>query len=451
MASIKMSRTSAISNPHWGERIGLFGCFLFASFAFLGTAPATAGIILFSLAFVGRVADWGRLGRDRLVVLCVVYAGYLLIHSTIFYLTAPSPALASEIARCGWNWAKLLLFIPFAYWAAGREQRVLWLLFMALVGFTLNIFRHIDWAMLDAAFFSTPFGANLPWSAFGMFTGLGILGLAATRGRFWDPSRRRARRWLSVLLWILLFTILAEGLVLSFSRGSWLAFAVASVLLMGAEWRAAARRKRGLNRTSAVGTAALFTLVLGVLVGLNAGSIKDRLAADSGTMDQIAQGQLPAVPQDSAGLRLHAWRFALDKWVERPWFGWGAGSSHYLIEHSGRPELRDSQSWMDHLHNTYLEALVQFGAVGFLLLTLVVWLLVLDSAKECRRGYMPADLCRLFAAAFVFVLVWNIFEYRVVRHDWSFFWLLFAGAAYSFRLRLPLEDARADQGSKAAP
>ncbi|MGA7980716.1 MAG: O-antigen ligase family protein [Chromatiaceae bacterium] len=446
-----MSRTSTISNPDWWERIGLFGCFLFASFAYLGTAPATAGIILFSLAFVGRVADWGRLGRDRLVVLCVIYAGYLLIHSAIFYLTAPSPALASEIARSGWDWAKLLLFIPFGYWAAGREQRVLWLLFMALIGFTLNIFRNIDWATFDAAFFSTRFGANLPANAFGMFTGIGILGLAATRERFWGTGRRGARRWLSLLLWVLLFIILAEGLVLSFSRGSWLAFAVASVLLIAAEWRAAARRKRGPNKTSGVGTAALFTLVLGALVGLNVGSIKDRLAADSGTMKQIEQGQLSAIPPDSAGLRLHVWRFALDKWEERPWFGWGAGSSYYLIEHSERPELRDGQFWLDHLHDTYLEALVQFGAVGFVLLTLVVWLLVLDSAKECRRGFMAADLCRLFAAAFVFVLVWNIFEYRVVRHDWTFFWLLFAGAAYSFRLRLPLEGARADQGSGAAP
>jgi O-antigen ligase len=91
--------------------------------------------------------------------------------------------------------------------------------------------------------------------------------------------------------------------------------------------------------------------------------------------------------------------------------------------------------WLPHLHNTYLEILYQLGLVGLILLAGMVWLLVRGLAAEYRAGRVPGDLCRFLLATLVFVLVWNLFEYRAVRHDWRFFWIVVAGAAYSFHLR----------------
>jgi O-antigen ligase len=450
MASSGISRVLTGRHQDWAQVIGLGGTYLFSLFAFLGTAPATVGTVLLSLAFVSRLSHWRSLAADRLMWLCLAFAVYLSVHSLIFWLTAPSPALGHEIARSGWAWISLLQFIAFAYWVAGREDRVHRLLFLALIGFTLDILRNIDWATFDTAFFSTRFGANLPANAFGMFTGLGILGVVAMRGRFWQHPGPARRRWWWIGLWVLFVLVMGEGLVLSLSRGSWLAFAAAIAVLVVAEWRAGDSKKQG-TRAGLVGAAALFSLILAVLVGLNAGSIKGRLAADSGTIDQIAQGRITAPPADSAGLRLHVWRFGLEKWAERPWFGWGAGSSYYLIEHSGRPDLRDGAFWLDHLHNTYLEILIQLGAVGFGLGSLIVLLLAHGIAQECRAGRMPGNLCRLFAASFVFVLVWNLFEYRVVKHDWTFFWILFAGTAYSFRLRTTRKGEATEPASGRTP
>jgi O-antigen ligase len=450
MASTDISRVFTSRNRDWAQVIGLAGVHLFAFFAFLGTAPATIGTVLFSLAFVSRLSHWRSLAADRLMRLCLAYGGYLLVHSLIFWLKAPSPTLAHEIARSGWDWIGLLQFVPFAYWAAGREDRAQRLLFLALIGFTLDILRNIDWATFNTAFFSTRFGANLPANAFGMYTGLGILGLVAMRGRFWQRRPTGERRWPWIGLWVLCTVVMAEGLALSLSRGSWLAFAVAVVVLLAAEWRAGRSKDQG-SKANVVGAAVVLTLVLAFLVGLNAGSIKGRLAADSGTIDQITQGRISAPPSGSGGLRLHVWRFGLEKWAERPWFGWGAGSSYYLIEHSGRPDLRDGPFWLDHLHNTYLEILVQFGVVGFGLISLMVLLLVLGVAQECRAGRMSGDLCRLFTASVAFVLVWSLFEYRVVKHDWAFFSILFAGTAYSFRLRASRKGDATDPASGPSP
>ena len=94
----------------------------------------------------------------------------------------------------------------------------------------------------------------------------------------------------------------------------------------------------------------------------------------------------------------------------------------------------DNVNWLPHLHNSYAETAVQLGAVGLALAFALLWALVRSSRRECRTGRLPADMCALFAVSLGCVLVWNLFNYRVVRSDWMFFWILFAGGAYSFRL-----------------
>jgi hypothetical protein len=73
-------------------------------------------------------------------------------------------------------------------------------------------------------------------------------------------------------------------------------------------------------------------------------------------------------------------------------------------------------------------------------LATLVWLLMKASAASCRSDDMPGELCRLLAASFVFVLIWNLAAYRFVRHDYGFFWIIFAGTAYSFRLRRLIDN-----------
>jgi hypothetical protein len=70
----------------------------------------------------------------------------------------------------------------------------------------------------------------------------------------------------------------------------------------------------------------------------------------------------------------------------------------------------------------------------------LVSLLVHASWRECRSGRVPAALCRYLLVSLVFVLIWNLFNYRFIRHDGLFFWVIFAGAAYASRLR-SLTDA----------
>jgi O-antigen ligase len=164
--------------------------------------------------------------------------------------------------------------------------------------------------------------------------------------------------------------------------------------------------------------------------------LRDRLLGEGPVIAQVLDGNMDGLQHASIGIRVLSWRFGIEEWRQHPWLGLGSGSSRHRIAASGRPALRMYDLfWIPHLHNTYLETLYQLGVVGLALLTAIVWVLVRGLAVEYRSGRVPRDLGRFLLAALVFALVWNLFEYRAVRHDWRFFWIIFAGAAYSFHLR----------------
>ncbi|UHD18603.1 O-antigen ligase family protein [Thiocapsa bogorovii] len=427
------------------SRAGLFGLYVFAFFALLGITPATVGLILLTLIFLIRFDAWRELARDPVALIALTFGVFVATHSLIAYFLEPTPTLAQAVADNSTDWVKLLLFIPLAYWVAGRPDRVRLVLMLGLAGFTLATFRKIDWATFDAAFFSTRFDAYLPSIAFGMFAGLGALGLLATRRAFWIERDHPWQRWLATTLWAVWLLIMLEGLLLSQSRGSWLGFLGGLAILMLLEWRtrhattATPPRRRWLAIVLGLGA-------LGVILSSQYQTIEMRLTDQTDTLQQVISGDVTGVTSDPVGLRVNALLFTYEKWRERPWFGWGAGTSREWIATSGRPDtLMDNVEWLPHLHNAYAETLFQFGSVGLLLAVALVWALVRATRDACRAGRLPADLCRLFLVTLVFVLIWNLFNYRVVRSDWMVFWILLAGTAYSFRLAQltqPAEDER---------
>lgn len=425
-------------------QIGLLGAYLFSFFAVLGTAPATMAMLLFLVAFLFSVRDWGPLVRDPLFILFLLFSSYVLVHSLVFYLTADEDAVASIIADAAEGWLKPMLVIPFAYWAAGRPDRINRFLLLALLGFTLGLLRKIDWAGLDASFFQTRFEDYLPANAFGLFAALGILGLLALRERFWGDGRGALPRWLRIAAWGLLLAVLAEGLVLSFSRGSWLGFLIAAALLLWLEIQG--RRHRERKSGAVVRTLVVVSLAL-LLISSYWDEIEERVTSDNPAIAQALDGNHENLRNSSIGIRLNAWGYALDEIRQHPWFGQGAGSSGYGMEQSGRPELMmGGEFWLTHLHNSYLEVLYQFGLVGFALLGSIVWALARGGSAEYRAGRIPRELYGFLLAALVLALLWNLVEYRTLRHDWRAFWIIVAGSAYSFHLRTLLAGSTKTAG-----
>ena len=437
--------STLVSSAKPTARLGAAGAYLFAFFSLLGITPATVGLAVLTLAFLADFRQWKALWGEPVIKLSLLFSLYVATHSAIVYLFAGDPARSSAAAEAGADWLKLILFVPFAYWTGAEPKRAPRLMFLALVGFAIGFLRKIDWASFDATFFATRFESYLPAIAFGMYCALGVLGLVAARSAFWSSRRGPISRGMSTALWVLLLLLMAEGLLLSFSRSTWLAFVVALLLLMLLEWRG--RQRAGHNvepaRPVLVASGLLAAAALLTVFGTQYSAVIDRVAQEAPTTLQVLQGDWSEIESDSVGLRAHAWQFAAELWLQRPWFGWGAGSSRTLIAASERPELMmEPGEWLPHLHNSYAELMVQFGAVGIVLMAALVSLLVQASWRECRSGSTSAALCRYLLASLVFVLIWNLFNYRIVRHDGLFFWIVFGGTAYSGRLWRLIEEAR---------
>ncbi|MBC7366965.1 MAG: O-antigen ligase family protein [Undibacterium sp.] len=157
----------------------------------------------------------------------------------------------------------------------------------------------------------------------------------------WWPGIPRAGRLAAGAIagwWIL-------GLVLTVSRGPWLALAVAlsgwPLLRRGKTWR----WRWGTMAGALVGMLAVGTLLYAALPGVRARV--DRLAEDRGEKTR------PIV-----------WRAAWKLWREAPLVGTGAGSYNVLFERHRPERFWDEPQWA---HNDYLNTLSDYGAVGFIL------------------------------------------------------------------------------------
>ena len=134
------------------------------------------------------------------------------------------------------------------------------------------------------------------------------------------------------------------ALVLTGSRGGWIALAVTLAiwpLLGGRNWP---RRLAGL--------VAVLVFVNVVALGLYKFSapVRDRL-------QPFLAGQFEAS-------RPIIWKVAVQIWQDHPWFGSGAGSYNTVFEHYRPKHFLNEPHWT---HNDYLNTLSDYGAVGFAL------------------------------------------------------------------------------------
>jgi O-antigen ligase len=128
--------------------------------------------------------------------------------------------------------------------------------------------------------------------------------------------------------------------------------------------------------------------------------------------------------------------FGVEQWLQRPWLGWGPGTSRSLIVGSGEVGLWNPEDGvLKHLHNSYLEMLVQLGVVGFGLWMSMIVILLWGTVAAMRAGRMSQDLGWFILFALLYLAIWSLFNFRMVNQDFRGYWAMLAGIAFSFGLR----------------
>lgn len=112
----------------------------------------------------------------------------------------------------------------------------------------------------------------------------------------------------------------------------------------------------------------------------------------------------------SAGHRLLIWRFAGERIAERPFFGWGLDASRAVP--GGDVEARPGEKFLPlHPHDSALQAWLELGAPGALLLALFVgWLWLRVAQAPWPRLYRAAAGGSLTVVSAVAAAGWGIWQ-----------------------------------------
>lgn len=359
----------------------------------LGGAAVTAAPVLVALATAGRVgAGLARrqLWRPPARVLwpALPYLGALALSA---WWAPDWPAAAIETAR----WVVLALTLVLAAGLSGREAR--WVLLALLLAGAVEAVVGIRQALagLGPEAFLLPGGRARAFGDFAQpnpFAGYMNLvwpvGLAlALPALAW----RRPHAWGALDGWLAAAGLATAGLagvalVLSWSRGAWLA-AAAGAAAMGVVWLAASLRPpvRPLMLAGLLGLAVAGLALLASERGARLpGGIAARLGSVSTTFSGWDVADAEVHDANFATVeRLAHWQAAVAMWADRPWLGQGPG--HYEAAY-GRYRLNRWAAPLGHAHNYYLHALAETGLAG-----LVTFLLLLGAtvAYALRAALTP--------------------------------------------------------------
>ncbi|NOZ09836.1 MAG: O-antigen ligase family protein [Gammaproteobacteria bacterium] len=394
---------------------------------------AYAGILFMVIGFIGSMPSiWPIIRRDRLFQLLCGFGIYLVILAG--WATWRFPETAALQLKDTWSLIQLLLLLTAAWWLGAKESRITTVLLLAMLGFIVKSLYILDvtqWHAIVQGQMRVGLGMNIV--PFGLYCATGVVGLVLMASRFWGNTHRPGQFGLRVLVWALCLGLLIEGVIVSQSRTTWLALAlVLPPLLVWHLYKTLRQFHLQHYKRLIVGGLTAAGLVTAILV-VNLDTFKQRFMDERSTINTLLDGDFSNIPyhsESSIGVRIHLYRHGFNKWKERPLFGWGPGSSKWLIKKQARKELRQ---W-PHLHNTYIEVLVRIGIVGALFFVGILWLLLRTLHRAHQSGRLSTDIYLFLLGVFAMSLIWNVGEFRLVHADWQFYWLLFGGIAYTYAL-----------------
>ena len=338
-----------------------------------------------------------------------------------------------------WAWGAFLLFgILDARYSGGSVRGVLrwgeFLFFMALGMQAARESSSDAWAKTAAwlsgltalvavcalyQFVDSGGDYKLTVATFGQHNPLGgflLLGLPSS-WTCWRQARRHRGFWLT------LFIFNASAFTAAFSRGAWLGLLVgllAVSLCYG-------RRQRPPGTNAGLWGTLILLIVAGTCLPLAVGhhfwkmeqhafSNADLVFTEFHPTKKTLQNRLTALSERPA-----YWKAADRIFEAHPWIGLGPGNyagqlPHYLTGiglHVYKNELFEAKHWIDfwqHLHNIYLQILVEYGFLGYGLWVLSLMLLL----RPALRGDSHSAFVIGFQASLIGFLVHNMVDIMFV-------------------------------------
>ncbi len=221
---------------------------------------------------------------------------------------------------------------------------------------------------------------------FGAFMGLILpLALGITWGhltKFWTTDKRWYPHGLLTAIYVVMSGIIALGLLASWSRGAWIGFGTASMVLL---WMAPRRLWQGTLVLIGVGG-------FGSLLWLNGylpPQVTERITDFSDDFTGFEDVRGIAISDENFAVieRLAHWQSAINMAEDHPWAGVGFGNYESAYDQYALPNWPIA---LGHAHNYYLNLLAETGIMGFSTY-IAMWIVIIVITWQAFRRAKGID------------------------------------------------------------
>lgn len=395
--------------------------------------------ILLIISFVPALAVSANreLRDDPLVRLGVVFFVFIAVSIVWHRLTLPEHFPATTSDR---RFLRVLYFIAIAYAIARSRMFNAWQLlgvsFAGLLFYLAINFDHQEWVL---AWHGTRVDFGLQNAQHtGVIFATYALAFSLFSPRFynWIKVAPRPVNLILVPFWIAALLLSYWGVFVSQTRAVWLGLVVAIIALpfiLGGAY--ILRGRPSLSLRKPILTGILGAVLLGSLLAASfdiPSRIGERLSQEHVTWESLRQAATHETHDlSSFEVRVASWSAAV-AWVqERPLMGWGGRGSRPLIRHSELFSDSFKQTF-NHLHNSYLQVLVEIGIFGAVFIAAIICLLGRATIKAHQRLAMPLDVFLFSWLFFTFWMVVSFFESYIIYRSGTYLVAIVAGFFYSF-------------------
>lgn len=425
--------------PLWLSGIGILALIVYATTRMTLSEIGKPAEAIFIYSGVAGWLVYGRqLRKSAVLWFLLASVAVPLISWELAHIHHPQLAESSTKVHRLIKW---FIFIPVAFWLGGQTKKTFTIWGLALFGILLAPWlAGRGWAELKYGLMGNRVDFSLHNAQHAaMLYAVGVLGLISFSHRIFTLNNSGC--WFKRLLWFLAFMASCFGVIVTQTRGIWLGLCGSSLLFIIFYFKIFWRGPQKSFYKSAI-----ILLVLTILTFISIGTplkkiVTNRLAVEDTAVMKVFQGEVSDLSYSSVGVRVHTWLEAWSWIKQRPLVGWGGNGNRLVIEQSEEfPEWVKKE--FRHLHNSYLDLLVNFGALGGLLyLSLLGWLVV-RGIGVWKSGHMPGDVLIFFLSFLLFWLVINCFESYMFFSSGNFVFGLICGGILTHIWKVDTENLK---------
>lgn len=325
----------------------------------------------------------------------------------------------------------LWIFPIFAYAIYRGKISVPILLLVSTLALLTRILLKMNWDQFPEIL-PIRYGFDFQVNVFSLFACAVLLGLIVLMGQF--KRIFMANKIVGMIVWVILVTVFTVIVISTLTRGAWLGLGVA--LFVAALLQLQRKSSRGNLKNSAWKVLLVAAVIVTSALFFGKDRIIKRILTDKATYAQILTADRDKIPYTSVGVRAHMNIYGLQKWTERPLLGWGVGTADNVLDQDQR-----LKGWY-HLHNGYVQILVEQGLLGFLLYAAGFIIMMTGLLKAGERSLIPADILIFLISMWVLVLVWHLTDTWLTHRSTRLLLLPLTGISFSYLLKDALDRRR---------